>query len=202
MSEEQAIGIMGGTFDPIHYGHLMLADCALDQFKLEQVIFVPSANPPHKFNKKITPVEMRYEMTLLATMDNPYFTVSKVEMKRPGSSYTIDTVKYFRERYPEYQIYFITGADTILEIDTWKSPNELMQIVYFIAAVRPGYSFERLEKEFYQKYRDRIFFLEMPEIGISSTDIRNRIKAGKTIKYQVHPAVEAYIKKYQLYLKE
>ncbi|MCK4260453.1 MAG: nicotinate-nucleotide adenylyltransferase [Halanaerobiales bacterium] len=198
---QKAIGIMGGTFDPIHNGHLVTAACAADHFNLERVIFIPSKIPPHKIGKDIIPAEMRYEMVLLATMDNLLFTVSRVELEREGSSYTVDTLKYFHQKYPDHRLYFITGADTIVEIDTWKSPENLLEIAYFIASVRPGYSFEGLEKEFYLKNRERIFLLETPGIGISSTMIRNRVRSGQTIKYQVHPTTEAYIKKNKLYHK-
>lgn len=199
MLKGDKIGIIGGTFDPIHNGHLVIASCAADAYDLDHVIFIPSAVPPHKIGKKITPVENRYEMTLLATLDNPRFSVSKVEMEREGSSYTVDTIKYFRDLYPEQEIYFITGADTIVEIDTWKNPHELMQMVHFIAAVRPGYTFEGLAKDFYQKNRERILLLETPEMGISSTGIRERVQARRTIQYLVHPSVERYIEKFQLY---
>lgn len=199
MIKGEKIGIIGGTFDPIHYGHLVIASCAADAYDLDHVIFIPSAVPPHKIGKKITPVEQRYEMALLATLDNPQFSVSKVEMERSGSSYTIDTIKYFREEFPDSEIYFITGADTIVEIDTWRNPEDLMQMVYFIAAVRPGYTFEGLAKDFYQRNRDRIFLLETPEMGISSTDIRRRVQEGQTIQYLVHPSVQRYIDKFHLY---
>lgn len=199
MEEKKAIGIIGGTFDPIHIGHMTTAECALNQLGLEKVIFVPSAQPPHKLDRVISPVEKRYEMTLLATVDNPGFLVSDVEMKRPGSSYTIDTIKHFKESYPDYDIYFITGSDTIVEIHTWKSPEKLMGMTNFLTAKRPGYNYDDLESSFYEKYNDRIKFLDMPSIGISATEIRERVKADKTIKYQVHPSVEAYIKKYNLY---
>lgn len=199
MIKGEKIGIIGGTFDPIHNGHLVIASCAADAYGLDQVIFIPSAIPPHKMGKKITPVEQRYEMTLLATLDNHLFSVSKVEMERSGSSYTIDTIKHFREELPDSEIYFITGADTIVEIDSWKNPEDLMQMVYFIAAVRPGYTFEGLAKDFYQRNRERIFLLETPKMDISSTEIRRRVQEGKTIQYLVHPSVQRYIDKFHLY---
>ena len=199
MMTEKAIGIMGGTFDPIHFGHLFIAAAAVEQFSLDNVIFVPSALSPHKLNKTITSPEMRYEMTLLATLDNAKFSVSRVEIERGGLSYTIDTVKYFQEKYPEHKIYFITGADTILDVAFWKSPEELMQNVYFLAAKRPGYSLDDLKSEFYQKYSDRIFFMQIPQIGISSTEIRERVEKDKSIKYYLPTQVETYIKKVGLY---
>ncbi len=199
MEKIKSIGIMGGTFDPIHYGHLMVASCAVEAFGLEKVFFVPSRIPPHKMNQQITSPEMRYEMTLLATMDNPWFSVSRVELERNGMSYTVDTIKYFQSEFPDYRIYFITGADTIVEIVSWKAPEELFAMTYFITAARPGYSFSGLQNEFYQRYKDKIAILEVPELAISSTGIRRRVKMGKSIKYYLHPLVEAYISKHQLY---
>ena len=197
---EQAIGIMGGSFNPIHYGHLLAAACAADEFRLEKVIFVPAAIPPHKRNLHLASEEDRYRMAVLATRDNPLFLVSDVEISRGGVSYTVDTLRYFKEQYPNHRIYFITGADTISEIHTWRSPKEVLQLAHFIVALRPGYKLEGLESEFYQRYIDRIGCMEMPVMGISSTEIRHRVKAGKTIRYQVHPEVIEYIRERGLYL--
>lgn len=199
MDEQRAIGLIGGTFDPIHYGHLMIAAAALEEFHLSEVIFIPSAIPPHKQDQQISSFEMRYEMTLIATLDNPHFLVSRVELERAGPSYTIDTIIYFQQVYPESQIYFITGADTILEINSWRSQEELLQAVKFITISRPGYSLAGLDKEFSPKHLERIFCLEVPGIGISSTDIRRRVQKKKSVKYYLPPAVEAYIEKKQLY---
>ncbi|GAB6100226.1 nicotinate-nucleotide adenylyltransferase [Halanaerocella petrolearia] len=202
MAEDKlTIGIMGGTFDPIHNGHLLTAECAAYQYDLDQVIFVPSGNPPHKTEQRITDAEDRYVMALLATMSNPKFTVSRIEIDRTGLSYTIDTVRAFKEIYPEAEIYFITGADAILEIFTWKNPEELLKEAKFIAASRPGYSLSKLGQEVYDSYRDSIHILEIPNLAISSTDIRHRIEAGRTIKYQLPEEVEAYIGKHDLYLE-
>lgn len=196
---EQAIGIMGGTFDPIHYGHLLAAACAADEFRLEKVFFVPAAIPPHKRELHLASEKDRYEMTMLATQDNPLFLVSDVEIRRGGVSYTVDTLRYFQSEYPNHRLYFITGADTIPEIHSWRSPEELVQMAYFVVALRPGYSFEGLNREFYQQYMDHIVFMEMPVMGISSTEIRKRVNLGKTITYQLHPAVEQYIREHRLY---
>ncbi|MGM0369888.1 MAG: nicotinate-nucleotide adenylyltransferase [Bacillota bacterium] len=196
---DQVIGIMGGTFDPIHNGHLVTAECASYQYDLDKVVFVPSGNPPHKTDKKITDAEDRYSMALLATMSNPKFRVSRMEIDRTGLSYTVDTVRAFKEKYPGAHFYFITGSDAILEIFTWKAPEELLKEVEFIAASRPGYCLSQLGQEIYDEYRDNIHLLEIPGLAISSTDIRGRVKEGRPIKYQLPEEVQAYIDKHNLY---
>lgn len=140
-----AIGIMGGTFDPVHFGHLRAAEEVLQGFGLERVIFVPSGRPPHKPVEEVTPPEHRYLMTLLATADNPQFEVSRMEMDRVGPSYTLDSLKELRREYsPETAFYFITGLDAILEIVTWNGYRELFGLADFIAVTRPGYNVEAL----------------------------------------------------------
>lgn len=196
------LGIMGGTFDPIHNGHLVTAEAAAYQYELDKVIFVPSANPPHKTEQKITDAEDRYIMTILATMNNPKFGVSRLEIDRGGLSYTIDTVRTFKEMLDKVDLYFITGADAILEIFTWKKAEQLLQECKFIAATRPGYSLSKLQEGVYEEFKEKIFQLKIPGLAISSTDIRNRVKIGRPIKYQLPNAVEAYIKKRKLYKEE
>ncbi|ADL12120.1 nicotinate-nucleotide adenylyltransferase [Acetohalobium arabaticum] len=196
------LGIMGGTFDPIHNGHLVTAEAAAYQYELDKVVFVPSANPPHKTEQKITDAEDRYIMTILATMNNSKFGVSRLEIDRGGLSYTIDTVQTFKEMLDNVDLYFITGADAILEIFTWKKAEQLLQECKFIAATRPGYSLSKLEEGIYEEYKEKIFQLKIPGLAISSTDIRNRVKIGRPIKYQLPNTVEAYIKKRKLYKEE
>ena len=197
-----SIGIMGGTFDPIHNGHLLTAECAAHQYNLDKVVFVPSGSPPHKTEQNITSGERRYIMATLATIGNPKFNVSRMEIDRTGLSYTIDTVREFKKNYPGAKIYFITGADAILEIFTWKKPGDLLEETEFIAASRPGYCLSELGQEIYDAYRDNIHILQIPNLAISSTDIRNRVKTGRTIKYQLPQEVETFIKKHNLYLEE
>ncbi|OCL25243.1 nicotinic acid mononucleotide adenylyltransferase [Orenia metallireducens] len=197
--KQKVIGIMGGTFDPIHNGHLLTAECAAYQYNLDEVIFVPSGNPPHKVEKRITDAEDRYLMCMLAIMSNPKFRVSRMEIDRVGLSYTIDTVREFKKLYPEAKIYFITGSDAILEIFTWKDPEDLLQEAEFIAATRPGYCLSELGQDIYDSYLNSIHPLEIPGLAISSTDIRERIIQGRPIKYQLPETVEMYIKKHNLY---
>ncbi|MCK8825191.1 nicotinate-nucleotide adenylyltransferase [Fuchsiella alkaliacetigena] len=196
----ERIGIMGGTFDPIHNGHLVTAELAAYQYQLDKVIFVPSGNPPHKTKQQITKDEDRYIMTTLATIDNPKFDVSRIELEREGLSYAIDTVKGFKEVLGEIDIYFITGADAILEIFTWKEPEKLLTECKFIAATRPGYCLSKLEDGIYEEYQEQIFVLKIPGLAISSTDIRNRVANGRPIKYLLPPRVENYVNKRKLYI--
>lgn len=197
------LGIMGGTFDPIHFGHLVTAEAVRDQFKLDKVIFVPSGNPPHKVKRNITDKRIRYLMTILATVTNPYFEVSPIEIEREGYTYTIDTLKEFKKIYGEdAQIFFITGADAILEILTWKNSEDLLKMCNFVAATRPGYACDTIsEKIDYIKtlYNKDIFQVTVPSLAISSTDIRNRVYEGRPIKYLLPEPVERYIEKSGLY---
>jgi len=190
------IGIMGGVFDPIHIGHLFTAEEARIKYCLDKVIFVPCLYPAHKRNDDVSEVKHRLKMSFLATQNNPYFEVSKIEMNRPGPSYTIDTIKEFREIYGwEAKIFFITGADAFLEIETWYKKDELLQMCQFVAATRPGYDLNKLHHNF----KKVLHIMEIPALAISSTDIRYRIKNGLSIKYIVLEEVRDYIYDNHLY---
>ncbi|MDD2481765.1 MAG: nicotinate-nucleotide adenylyltransferase [Lutispora sp.] len=195
--------VMGGTFDPIHYGHLVTAEAVRDKFELDKVLFMPTKNPPHKMHRPTSDVNHRYLMTVLATITNPYFEVSRLEIERTGLTYTVDTIRELRNIYGEdAQIYFITGADAILEILTWHNVEELLGICQFVAATRPGFYGKDMEQKLIDiksKYNKEIFSIEVPSLAISSTDIRNRIKNSKTIRYLLPEAVEHYIRKSKLY---
>ena len=181
------IGIMGGTFDPIHFGDLVTAEAARVRFNLNHVIFVPSGKPPHKKERAVTESNHRYLMTLLATATNPYFEVSRIEVDQEGYTYTIDTIKRFMSRFGENtDFYFITGADALNEIFTWKNPEGLLKLCKFVAAARPGYKKEELLKEIKflkENYNSKVSFVEVPSLAISSTDIRQRVKNNLPIKY-------------------
>lgn len=201
--EHKPIGIMGGTFDPIHYGHLVTAEAARTEFNLDKVYFVPSGHPPHKNLEQVTKPEHRYLMTVLSICTNPSFEGSRLEIKRPGKSYAYDTVKSFKNAFPQNELYFITGADAIKEILTWHRVDEILDMCNFVAATRPGYCLEDLKKEELKalplEYLERILTLEVPAMAISSTDIRRRVREDKSIKYLLPEAVEQYIYKYKLY---
>ena len=192
MKKITRLGIMGGTYDPIHYGHLVTAEAARSRFQLDEVVFVPAGHPPHKQEKKVTDAHHRYMMTLLATVTNPYFKISDIEIVRGGLSYTYDTVRFFKEQYHgDAEVFFITGADAVSEIMTWKKIDRLLQECNFIDDVA-----------FPQLLIQKLAFLEVPALSISSTDVRRRIANGEPIKYLLPETVETYIYKNGLYQKE
>lgn len=194
------IGIMGGTFDPIHYGHLVTAEAVRQEFGLDKVVFVPSGSPPHKKKITITPAEHRCAMVELSIATNPFFSLSRVEVDRQGYSYAADTVDSFIAEYgDEAEIYFITGADAIKAIMSWYKIDTLMKKCKFIAATRPGYDFDH-DYHLPPKYRERIRPLGVPALAISSSKIRDMIGKEKSVKYLVPEPVEAYIKDHKLYL--
>jgi nicotinate-nucleotide adenylyltransferase len=202
------IGVMGGTFDPIHNGHLVTSEEARCQFGLDKVLFIPSARPPHKREVKQSPFEDRYRMVELAVEGNAFLSVSLLEMERSGLSYTIDTLHELRLIHgKEVQLFFITGADAILEILTWKDPGEILAESELIAATRPGYPLERL-KEALPEYNshgepvvERVHAMEIPALFISSTDIRERVREGRPFRYLVPEPVWEYIVEKRLYLE-
>lgn len=197
------IAIMGGTFDPIHIGHLVTAEAVRHEFNIDQVLFVPTGNPPHKAGMGITSAEHRYLMTVLATAANAHFSVSRIEIDREGATYTVDTIKELSRMYgADTKLYFITGADAVHEILTWKNPEELLQLCTFVAVTRPGYQKQELlnhVENLRVQYHSSIKFLEVPALAISSSDIRRRVKEDSPIKYLVTGEVENYIYKHQLY---
>lgn len=194
------IGIMGGTFDPIHYGHLRAADEAHAAFGLSEVIFVPTGQPPHKTGERISSADKRFMMTVLATVDCPYFSVSRIEIDKTGKSYTIDTLRQLKS-LPEYldtEFYFITGLDAVLDIVSWKNPEEIMSLCKFVAVSRHGYTHTRME-ELPEDLRSAIIPLEIPLLAISSTGLRERVRKERSIRFLVPPSVEHFIRKYSLY---
>jgi nicotinate-nucleotide adenylyltransferase len=199
MTPGRRLGIMGGTFDPIHHGHLVTAEEALWQFELDEVVFVPTGEPWMKEHRRVTPAEDRYLMTVIATAGNPHFSVSRVEIDRPGPSYTRDTLSALRDEEGEgAELYFITGADAILEIFHWKDPEEVLSLAHVIAATRPGYDIARFEAEAPTRHPN-VSAMNIPALAISSTDIRGRVAEGRPIRYLVPEGVKTYIDKAGLY---
>lgn len=190
---------MGGTFDPIHYGHLVTAEEALVQFNLDRVMFMPTGEPARKTHRVVSPAEHRYLMTVIATASNPDFTVSRLEVDRPGVTYTVDTMLELRSIYgPDATLYFITGADAVLEILTWKDTERLADVCTFIAATRPGYDLSRFADQPGSSGLT-VEFMEVPALAISSTDIRERVAANRPVRYLLPEAVATYIRKNGLY---
>ncbi|MDR2703729.1 MAG: nicotinate-nucleotide adenylyltransferase [Cellulomonadaceae bacterium] len=188
------IGIMGGTFDPIHNGHLVAASEVAWALNLDEVIFVPTGNPNFKQDKHVTPAEHRYLMTVIATSSNPKFSVSRVDIDRPGVTYTVDTLKDLKAQYPDADLYFISGADAISQILNWHDAEKLWELADFVAVGRPGSALELSGIPY-----GEVTVVEIPALAISSTDVRRRAHAGMPIWYLVPDGVVRYIEKYRLY---
>ena len=188
------IGIMGGTFDPIHHGHLVAASEVQSHFGLDEVVFVPTGNQPYKRDRDVTLAEHRYLMTVIATASNKRFSVSRVDIEREGTTYTIDTLRYLRLLYPDADLYFITGADVLPDILGWKSSEELWKMAHFVGVTRPGHKLD------VSKLPPGVMTLmEVPAMAISSTDCRERVGRKAPIWYLVPDGVVQYIAKYHLY---
>jgi nicotinate-nucleotide adenylyltransferase len=201
MTRQRRIGLMGGTFDPIHHGHLVAAEQARWQFELDQVLFVPTGQPWQK-PVGVSPAQDRYQMTLIATASNPAFSVSRTEIDHPGPTYTVDTLRRLRgELGDQTQLYFITGADAVLHILTWKDREEVLALAEFIAATRPGYDLAKLAERL-PAPRERLHLMEIPMLAISSTEIRARVARGAPIQYLVPDGVVQYVMDKGLYRPE
>ena len=192
------LGVMGGTFDPIHYGHLVTAEEALVQYSLDGVVFVPTGRPWMKQDRSVSPAEDRYLMTVIATASNPRFQVSRIEIDRDGPTYTVETLRALADEHPDAELYFITGADAMLEIFDWKEPNEALDLAHFIAATRPGYDLARFESRTPTRHPN-VSVMNVPALAISSTDIRDRVRGTRPIRYLVPEGVKTYIDKAGLY---
>ncbi|MEK7817539.1 MAG: nicotinate-nucleotide adenylyltransferase [Actinomycetota bacterium] len=194
------LAIMGGTFNPIHIGHLVCAEEAVAQYGLEQVLFMPTGFPPHKEIQGGANAEHRYLMAAIATAANPRFEVSRYEIEKKQICYTVDTVRHFREKMPAVELFFITGADSVLEILEWKDPSELLEMATLIASTRSGYPLDKLSKATGRFLKEnRVAVMEVPAIGVSSSMIRERVACGRSIKYLVPEGVEQFINKEGLY---
>jgi nicotinate-nucleotide adenylyltransferase len=190
----ERVGIMGGTFDPIHHGHLVAASEVATLFSLDEVIFVPTGEPWQKSHRQVSPAEHRYLMTVIATASNPRFWVSRVDIDRAGPTYTIDTIRDIGAQRPGADLYFITGADALAQILSWKDAEDALKLATFVGVTRPGYdlSDEHLP-------RDSVTLVDVPAMAISSSDCRARVAAGKPVWYLVPDGVVQYISKHHLY---
>lgn len=188
------IGIMGGTFDPIHHGHLVAASEVQSRFDLDEVIFVPTGQPWQKSSRTVTMPEDRYLMTVIATASNPRFSVSRVDIDRSGQTYTVDTLRDLRGQYPDDELFFITGADAVEQILTWRDAGELFELAHFIGVTRPGYSLHN-----HHLPDGKVSLVEVTAMAISSTDCRRRALQGEPVWYLVPDGVVRYIDKRGLY---
>jgi nicotinate-nucleotide adenylyltransferase len=191
------IALFGGCFNPIHYGHLILAETSREYLNLDQVIFIPAGKPPHKVSD-LAPAEDRYQMVKLAIQNNKYFSLSPFELKSKGKSYTYKTINFFKRKYPKDELFFLIGSDTLLEIDTWEKGTKILELCSFIVGMRPGVPTEKVKKEILKK----VTVFPLLGLDISSKELREYIGEGKSIKYFVPGNVEEYIYQNRLYGKK
>lgn len=198
------IGLMGGTFDPIHIGHLMLAECAYEQFQLDKVMFLPSGNPPHKQNRTEGATDLqRMEMVCLAIEDNPHFELDPEEMQRAGLTYTNETLRSLKERHPDTDYYFIIGADSLMAFDTWMKPDIICQNCILLVAVRDQLDMDTMEQKMQdlkERYGAEIYLLHTPDVEIASSSLRTWCRQNRSIRYYVPDKVLEYIKTNQIYM--
>ena len=195
------LGIMGGTFDPIHNGHLVAAEQAAGDLSLDAVVFVPAGSPAFKQDKRVSRAEDRYAMTLVATADNPRFAVSRIEVDRPGVTYTVDTLELIRAHYPEdVELYFITGADAIVEILSWHNAERIAHLAQLVGATRPGYDLEAARARISASgVAFQVHYLEVPALAISSSHLRGRVAKGQSLRYLTPQSVIGVLEKRGLY---
>ena len=191
------LGLMGGTFDPIHAGHILAAEAALAQLQLDQVLFVPTGRPWMKEGTEISPACHRMKMTSLAVSDNPRFSVSSIEVDREGPTYTVDTLEELTREDPSRELFLIVGADAVANIGRWKNPERILELCTLVAVPRPGYCASLGLSG--QKGTDRIIYLESPQTAVSATEVRERVSRGLPVADSVPEAVEAYIRQHGLY---
>ncbi len=197
----KSIAVIGGAFDPVHFGHLAAAQTVYENFDVEKVVLMPLGDAPHK-EASAAPAEERYKMVLEAVKDNPAFAVSDMEVRRKGKTYTVDTVQEIKDINPDIDIYFVMGADELEAIDTWRMPEKLFELCRVIAVTRPGYNNDGLVKkidEVREKYGGEVYFLEIPSLDISSSGLRQKIKDGRSVKYLMPKEALKYIVEHDLY---
>lgn len=202
-NERRRVGIYGGTFDPPHLGHLMAAQTVLEAWQLHEVVFIPSGTPPHKDTAQVTAARHRYLMTMLATLDNPKFSTSRMELDRPAASFTVDTLRELKRQYKDQaELFFILGVDALLELPTWKEPDQVLQLCHMVVVSRPGYDESTIAErlgDLYRQYGHRILLTDMPALEISASDVRSRLQEGRSIRYMVPDMVREYIISHGLY---
>jgi nicotinate-nucleotide adenylyltransferase len=193
-TDRPRVGVMGGTFDPIHHGHLVAASEVSHRFALDEVLFVPTGEPWQKGGRQVSPAEDRYLMTVVATASNPRFSVDRVDIDRPGPTYTVDTLRDLHARMPDAELFFITGADALAQILSWHKVDELFELAHFVGVTRPGYELGDAHLP-----RGAVSLVEVPAMAISSSECRDRVAEGRPVWYLVPDGVVQYISKRRLY---
>ena len=196
------LGIFGGTFDPVHYGHLLLAETCRQQLQLDEIHFVPAASPPHKTNHRITDGHIRADMLSLAVSGYPEFIVDRRELQRQGLSYTVDTLAEFRSEFPEADLYFLVGADSLRDLLTWREPERIADLATIVACSRPGIASltnSQVNDWVGQSIASRVVSLEMPGTDISASEMRERVRTGKGLRFLTPRAVDAFVLHHGLY---
>ncbi len=203
MEALKKVGILGGTFNPVHIGHLILAETAYETFDLDYVLMMPNGNPPHKDMKAEEKGAHRMSMLKLAVKDNPHLKISSFELDRTGVIYTYKTLELLKKEHPDTKYYFILGADSLFDLEKWQQPDIICKHATLLAAVRDELGREKVKKQIAlleQKFQAEIYLMDTPNLSFSSHDIRDRIKNGKTVTYYIPKTVEEYIHKNKLYL--
>ncbi len=193
------LAVFGGTFDPIHFGHLRIAEEARDRMKFDRVLFIPNYVSPFKTEQGVTSGEQRAAMVEAAVADNPVFAVSRWEIEREHPSFTVDTLRAIREEYTDAELYFLAGMDAVRDLPKWREPEALLDIARFVTATRPGVNVRDVLDALPDPWEERITFMEMPGLDISATDLRARVASGRSLRYLTPPAVEQFIEKHRLY---
>nr|WP_245737795.1 nicotinate-nucleotide adenylyltransferase [Jiangella alba] len=197
MSNPKRLGVMGGTFDPIHHGHLVAASEVQHWFHLDEVVFVPTGQPWQKTGRDVTPAEDRYLMTVIATASNPVFSVSRVDIDRAGPTYTVDTLRDLRAQYgDDTELFFITGADALGQILSWRDHDELFDLAHFVGCTRPGHDLSAVGLP-----EGKVTLVEVPALAISSSECRQRVAGDEPIWYLVPDGIVQYINKRGLYVE-
>ncbi len=192
------VGCFGGTFDPVHLGHLIIAEFLTEVAALDKILFIPAGQPPHKPYPPITPTHHRQRMMELAISDNPRFELSLIEMERSGKSYTVETLQSLKNIYSKTNLFLIIGMDNLVDLPNWKAPEQILDLCTLLVVPRLGFSLEQVDPRF----RDQAVVVRTPLIEIASRDIRQRVREGKSIRYLVPEKVESYIRKHGLYRGE